>query len=83
MKPFLTSSDGVGNDPFPVGKIMHIADAEEAVQYAMDDCISSGDFTKEQVIALARRYYSCARTENPLIEIVSDGENHMDHQAEY
>ena len=85
---------------------------EEAVQYAMDDCISSGLFTKEQVKLLeveveatrvreydqryyniamnsiedndfntafqcARDYFSLKRTEEPLIEVVCDGNNRI------
>lgn len=83
---------------------------KEALDYARDDCISGGLFTKEQVVLLeveveekrirrydqtfynlaldaverneidsvfayARKYFSCQRSETPLIEVVADGGN--------
>lgn len=83
---------------------------KEALDYARDDCIASGLFTKDQVILLeveveenrvrrydqsffnlaseaieqndidsvfvyARKYFSCQRSDNPLIEVVADGNN--------
>ena len=91
---------------------------KEALDYAMDDCIADGLFTKEQVALLeveveesricrydqtfynlaseaiesndidsvfnyARQYFSCKRSENPLIEIVSDGSNRVLRRIEY
>ena len=85
---------------------------KEAVEYAMEDCISGGLFTKDQVVLLeveveedrvrrydqsyfnlaseaierndidavfqyARRYFSCQRTDTPLIEVVADGGNRV------
>ena len=83
---------------------------QEALDYAQDDCLSNGLFTKEQVVLLeveveesrirrydqsfynlaseaierndidsafayARQYFSCQRSNNPLIEVVADGDN--------
>lgn len=83
---------------------------QEALNYARDDCLASGLFTKEQVILLevevdgnrvrrydqsffnlalkaierndidavfayARKYFSCQRSDTPLIEVVADGSN--------
>lgn len=83
---------------------------KEALDYAEDDCIASGLFTKEQVVLLeveveesrirrydqslfnlaseaikkhdidsvfacARKYFSCQRSDTPLIEVVADGNN--------
>lgn len=83
---------------------------EEAISYAMEDCINCGDFTKEQVkllevevdekhvyrydqmlynkackymkenqfsevFAMARKYFAKERSNEPIIEILCDGEN--------
>lgn len=83
---------------------------KEALDYARDDCLAGGLFTREQivlleveveedrirrydqsfynlaleavghndidsVIAYARQYFSCQRSDHPLIEVVSDGKN--------
>lgn len=85
---------------------------KEALDYANEDCIESGLFTKEQIALLkvevedsrvfrydqvffnlaseavekndvesvfmyARKYFSCQRSDMPLIEVVSDGDNHV------
>ena len=91
---------------------------KEAIDYAMDDCISSGLFTKDQVILLeveveesrvrrydqtffnraleaierndvdtvfvcARNYFSCQRSDSPLIELVADGDNSVLREIAY
>ena len=61
---------------------------QEALDYAQDDCLSNGLFTKEQVVLLEveveesrirrydqSQYFSCQRSNNPLIEVVADGDN--------
>lgn len=85
---------------------------KEAMDYAKDDCIESGLFSKNQVALLkvevedsrisrydqtfynlalqvienndvesvfefARKYFSCQKSDEPLIEIVSDGDNRV------
>lgn len=92
--------------------------ADEAVKYLRDDCLDSGDFTREQVKLLevetdgsrvfsydqyffneaervmederslervkelARRYFSGEMSENPLVEILSDGKNKVLRELE-
>jgi len=91
---------------------------EEAVKYALDDCIDCGDFTKDEVALLeveadesrvarydqtfyneayesaqnhsfekvfecARSYYSGTISDNPLIEILADGENTILARLDY
>ena len=90
--------------------IYYCESKQEALDYAQDDCLSNGLFTKEQVVLLeveveesrirrydqsfynlaseaierndidsafayARQYFSCQRSNNPLIEVVADGDN--------
>ena len=98
------------NDTSRLRCVYYCESMEEAVAYAMDDCIGDGSFTKEQVVLLeveveesrvrrydqsffnlaseairkndidsvfgyARQYYSCQRSNDPLIEVVADGSN--------
>ena len=98
------------NDTSRLRCVYYCESEKEAVDYARDDCISSGLFTKEQVVLLevevedsrirrydqsfynlasdaieksdidsvfecARQYFSCQRSDHPLIEVVADGGN--------
>ena len=91
---------------------------QEAIAYALDDCLSDGLFTKDQVFLLevevedssirrydqsffnaaseavekndidavfayARLYFSCQRSNHPLIEIVADGDNNVLRRIEF
>lgn len=91
---------------------------KEALDYAEDDCIACGLFTKEQVVLLeveveesrirrydqsfynlaleaikrndidsvftyARQYFSCQRSDHPLIEVVADGSNSVLRRIAY
>ena len=67
-----------------VGCVYYCKTADEAVKYLRDDCLDSGDFTREQerVKELARRYFSGEMSENPLVEILSDGKNKVLRELE-
>ena len=99
-------------EPSRLHCVYYCQSKEEAVEYAWNDCLADGLFTKEQVILLeveveesrircydqsffnlaekaigrndfdavfacARKYYASLKTDHPLTEIVSDGENHV------
>ena len=98
------------NDTSRLRCVYYCESEQEALDYAQDDCLSNGLFTKEQVVLLeveveesrirrydqsfynlaseaierndifsafayARQYFSCQRSNNPLIEVVADGNN--------
>ena len=98
------------NDTSRLRCVYYCESEQEALDYAQDDCLSNGLFTKEQVVLLeveveesrirrydqsfynlaseaierndidsalayARQYFSCQRSNNPLIEVVADGDN--------
>lgn len=100
------------NDTSRLRCVYYCESEKEALDYAQDDCISNGLFTKEQVVLLeveveesrirrydqsfynlasdaieqndidsvfayARQYFSCQRSNNPLIEVVADGNNNV------
>lgn len=100
------------NDTSRLRCVYYCESEQEALDYAQDDCLSNGLFTKEQVVLLeveveesrirrydqsfynlaseaierndidsafayARQYFSCQRSNNPLIEVVADGDNRV------
>ena len=100
------------NDTSRLRCVYYCESRQEALDFAQDDCLSNGLFTKEQVVLLeveveesrirrydqsfynlaseaierndidsvfsyARQYFSCQRSNNPLIEVVADGDNNV------
>ncbi len=99
-------------EPSRLHCVYYCESEKEALDYAQNDCIASGLFTKEQVVLLeleveesrirrydqtffnlaseaierndmdsvflyARQYFSCKRSDHPLIEVLSDGGNRV------
>lgn len=106
------------NDTSRLRCVYYCESEQEALDYAQDDCLSNGLFTKEQVVLLeveveesrirrydqsfynlaseaieqydidavfsyARQYFSCQRSNDPLIEAVADGDNTVLRRIEY
>ena len=103
---------GFPNETSRLRCVYYCESEKEALDYAQDDCIASGLFTKEQVVLLeveveesrirrydqaffnlaleaikrndidsvfayARQYFSGQRSDDPLIEVVADGNNRV------
>ena len=106
------------NVPSRLRCVYYCESEQEALDYARDDCLSDGLFTKEQVVLLeveveesrirrydqsfynlaseaieqndidsvfsyARQYFSCQRSNDPLIEVVADGDNKVLRSVAY
>ena len=106
------------DEPSRLRCVFYCESEKEAVDYALNDCISDGLFTKDQVVlleveveerrvrrydqtffnlateaiarneidsafVLAGEYFSCRRSEAPLIEVVSDGSNRVLRRIAY